>query len=431
MNKIKLFIVTNIMDIGGAERTVQTIALYLDKEKFDVTILCVEGGGSRVELLRERGVRVLVGNGTIDKIKELVPNPDVDVLHFHRRGQYENDLHRATVDYLKPKKLMETNIFAFVDPNIHFDLQLYKSMMMLSERAWKDFTPTRETCLKQRVAYNPVTVDYFDKFRISKEERELLRRELGIKQGDIVLGRVGRDDAVKWGDLVLTAIPKILKSNPKIKILFRTVPSARIHWFEKRKFFDGRVIILPESSLEKEIAETYQLLDVYLHMSRRGEAFGNSLNEAMVWALPIIVENTPHWDNGQMEQVTNGKTGWVVKSVGGLVSAVKDLVSNPEMMEMFGKAGRKKVVENFSTDIGIKQYELGYLQLADEVNELEVLKKMFPTADDIILYNKKYSDFKKLDFPHKKLFWLEIKNGIYYWRWRVLDSLVARGYIKL
>lgn len=432
-DKIKLVIATNILDIGGAERTVQTLALYLDKTKFDVTVLCLLRGGPRVKLLEERDAKVLIGDGTLDKIKELIPKPEIDVLHFHRSGQHESGLHQAVVEYLRPKKLMETNIFAFTDPVLgpKFDLQIYKSMMMLSERVWKGAEQKPEACLKQRVIYNPVTTDYFDQFSLSPERRQALRHDLGVKPDELLLGRVGRNDTVKWGDLILTALPAIFKNNQKVKVLFRTVPISRLGWLKKINFFAGRVIVLPESASEKEIAETYQILDVYVHTSRRGEAFGNSLNEAMVWSLPIIVENTPHWDNGQLEQVDNGKTGWVVRSVGGLAAAVKDLADNQERRLNFGKNGRQKVHDYFGLARGVGQYELAYQQLASLENNQEVLAKIYPSVSSLIAYHKQYKILSRLDFPHKNSMRLELKRKFQYWYWRVVDSLVARGFIKM
>lgn len=432
-DKIKLIIATNILDIGGAERTVQTLALYLDKTKFDVTVLCLLRGGPRVKLLEERGAKVLVGDGTMEKIKELIPYPDVDILHFHRSGQHESGLHQAVVEYLQPKKLMETNIFAFTDSALgpKFDLQIYKSIMMLSERVWKGKKQKSEICLKQRVIYNPVTTDYFDQFSLSLERRQTMRHDLGIRPDELLLGRVGRNDTVKWGDLILTALPAIFKKNPEVKVLFRTVPTSRLGWLKKKNFFDGRVIVLPESSSEKEIAETYQMLDVYVHTSRRGEAFGNSLNEAMVWSLPIIVENTPHWDNGQLEQIDNGETGWVVQSLGGLIAAVDDLVMNFDRRVIFGKAGRQKVFNCFDRQRGVGQYELAYQQLTGIKTNSEVLAEMYPAAIDLIAYNKRYKVLSRLDFPHEVLIGLELKKIMQYWYWRVIDSLVARGFMKI
>lgn len=432
-DKIKVVIATNILDIGGAERTVQTIALYLDKIKFDVAVLCLMRGGPRVKLLEEKGIKVLVGDGTLEKIKQLIPQPNVDVLHFHRSGQNESPLHQAAVSYLRPKKLMETNIFAFNDPVLgpKFDLHVYKSMMMLSQRAWKGLQPKPEDCLKQRVVYNPVTIDYFDQFKLSPERRQELRRNLGVGPNDILLGRIGRNDAVKWGDLVLTALPVIFRNNPRVKVLFRTVPTSRLSWLKKKNFFGGRVIILPESSSEREIAETYQMLDIYIHTSRRGEAFGNSLNEAMAWSLPIIVENTPHWDNGQLEQVDNGKTGWVVSSAGGLAAAAKDLVDNAERRLAFGKSGRQKVVDCFGWRRGVGQYELAYQQLASTLTPSEVLASIYPQSADIISYHEQYQKLRQLDFPHKNSSGLEFKRRAYYWRWRIKDSLISRGFIKV
>ncbi|HYE59962.1 MAG TPA: glycosyltransferase family 4 protein [Candidatus Kapabacteria bacterium] len=430
--KLHIVIATNIFDIGGAERTVQTLALYLDRTQFEVTVLCMERGGPRATLLEEKGIRVLIGDGTIQKIKELMPNPTVDILHFHRSGQHENTLHNEVVDYLRPKKLMETNIFAFTDATLgpRFDLQVYKSMMMLCERVWKGEKKDSRECLKQRVIYNPVTVEYFDQFALSKEQRQEMRQRLGVNPTDILIGRVGRNDSVKWGDLILSALPDIFRTEPHVKVLFRTIPSSRLSWLKKKNFFDGRVIVLPESSDEKEIAETYQLLDIYVHTSRRGEAFGNSLNEAMVWSLPIIVENTPHWDNGQLEQVEHGVTGWVVQSVGGLTGAVLDLVHDTAHREEFGTAGRRKVAEDFGWKRGVAQYALAYHQLAG-LGEESILSHIFPSAENIVNYHERYKKFCALDFPHQRSLRLHIRREVMYWYWRVIDSLVSRGFKKV
>lgn len=428
---LQVVIATNLLNIGGAERTVQTLALYLDKNQFSVTVLCLLAGGPRANLLQEKGVRVLVGDGTLDKIRELLPNPTVDILHFHRSGQHELDLHNQVVNYLRPKKIMETNIFAFPDPTLAFDLQIYKSAMMLAERVWRGARMPADTVLKQRVIYNPVTVDYFDQFKITAGEREARRRALGIEAGDIVLGRNGRNDTVKWGDLITSALPHILALDPRIKILFQTVPTARLRWLETKRFFDGRVIVLPESATESDIAETYQLLDIYVHTTRRGEAFGNSLNEAMVWSLPIIVENTPQWDNGQLEQVEHGVTGWVVRSTGGLLGAIRDLVGNSHRRADFGAAGRAKVERCFGVRRSVAQYELAYQQLMGLVSKETVKQEIYPAAADLLTFHERYSALKRLDFAHTPTPLIELKRIITYWRWRVIDSLVSRGYYHL
>lgn len=433
MKKINVCIATNILDIGGAERTVQTLALQLNKTEFDVTVLCLLRGGPRVSLLEEHGARVLVGDGTLEKIKTLLPNPNFDVLHFHRSGQNELPLHAEVVAYLKPKKLMETNIFALEDPILgsKFDLHAYKSLMMLCERVWRGPMPALNQYLLQRVIYNPVTVEYFEQFKLSDTDRENQRLSLGIGPNDIVFGRVGRNDTTKWGDLVLSAMPKILAQNPQAKFVFRTVPDARLTWLKKNNFFGGRVIVLPESKDEREIAATYQLFDVCIHTSRRGEAFGNSLNEAMVWSLPIIVENTPHWDNGQLEQVENGVTGWVVKSVGGLVAAAQNLIDDSKQRNAFATAGNKKVREQFGWHRGISQYELAYKQLVGVVTSDYVQQNIYPTVEQLEKYHAQYQAIINLDFPHRRNFAWSIHSWATYWYWRVGDSLRSRGLLSI
>ncbi len=429
--RIKVMLATNIMGLGGAERTVQTVARYLNKEQFDVTVLCMEAGGGRVEELVQAGVRVLVGDGSIESIKKLCQPGEVDVLHLQRSGHME-PLHTAVVEYLKPKKMMEVNIFAFTDPVLgpRFDLQIYKSMMMLTERIWKGKIPrVINPWLRERVIYNPVTVNYFDAFKLSKEEIIARRSALGLKPNDFVLGRIGRNDPVKWGDLILSALPALVQKIPQVKFVFRTLPTARLTWLKKCGYLD-RVVVLPETNNEAEIAATYQLLDVYVHPSRRGEAFGNTLNEAMVWSLPIVVENTPHWDNGQLEQVDHGKTGWVVSTVSGLVSAIEDLAKDRDARIAFGRAGRKKVVEFFDLTRGVTQYELAYRQLMGLIDEKDLATLIFPSAETILSFPSWYQHQKKIDITHPSQPFWEVAHFIAKWRWRLNDSLTARGFIK-
>lgn len=429
--KIKLIIASNIMHIGGAERTVQTLALNLDKEVFDVTVLCMEDGGGRVDELLRNGVKVLVGNGTIEKIKELIPNPDVDILHFHRSGHKEN-LHIEVLEYLQPKKVMETNVFAFDDEILgpKFDLRVYKSMMMLTQRAWSGKAMKKDWWKKERVIYNPVTLDKFGAYKLDGKTIQEKRRVLGIGENDIVIGRVGRNDPVKWGDLILAALPYIKKELPQVKIIFRTAPANRLGWLKAKGYLGKNVIVLPETSNEKEISETYQLLDIYVHTTRRGEAFGNTLNEAMAWELPIIVENTPHWDNGQLEQVKNDVNGFVVQSVGGLMAALKKLVEDKAERVKLGTNGRKRVENNFGQKIGIGQYELAYKDLVGVISGVELQKDIFPSIEEIESYAREYGNLEKIDYPHELSVFAELGFFKDKLKWRLYDSLVARGFLK-
>lgn len=429
--KPKIVIASNIMGMGGAERTVQTIATALQGGNFDCQVVCMEQGGSRVAALKEAGVPVIIGDGTVDSIAKHFSVGEIDVLHFHRSGHTE-PLHTALVDALKPKKIMETNVFAFVDQQLgpRFDLQVYKSLMMLTQRVWGGSLPTIDnSLLRQRVIYNPVTVSQFEKNRLSPSERLARRSALGFGESDIVAGRIGRNDVVKWGDLILAALPRLIQENPNLRFVFQTAPDNRRKWLEKHGYLAKSVVVLDETTDEKELAALYQCLDIYVHPSRRGEAFGNTLNEAMVWELPIVVENTPHWDNGQLEQVLHNQTGLVVSSVGGMVAAVSSLAQNTELRLKLGKNGAKHVRESFGLR-GVDQYILAYEQLLGLHTQEEVMARMYPTNSQVIEYISAYTKLAKLDTPHKKDFFSELRYMVQLGLWRMQDSAKARGFFS-
>jgi len=430
--KPKIVIASNIMGMGGAERTVQTIATALQQSEFDCTVVCLEQGGTRVPALQAAGVRVIIGDGTVESIAKHFAPHEIDVLHFHRSGHRE-PLHTALVDALKPKKLMETNVFAFTDTDLgsRFDLQVYKSMMMLTQRVWGGVLPsTTNPWLRQRVVYNPVTVAQFEGYRITAAERAARRAKMGFGDNDIVAGRIGRNDVVKWGDLVLTALPDLIRKNPNLRFVFQTAPDNRRAWLKKHGYLDKTVVVLDETADERELAALYQCLDIYVHPSRRGEAFGNTLNEAMVWGLPIVVENTPHWDNGQLEQVLHGQTGFVVKSVGGMTEALSQLTSDHELRQRMGVRGAQHVRTAFALERGIGQYVLAYQQLLGLVNEEQLQSRLFPTAADITQYLSTYPTAADLDTPHQKRITPVLRRALQTWLWRVQDSAKARGFFS-
>ena len=95
-----------------------------------------------------------------------------------------------------------------------------------------------------------------------------------------------------------------------------------------------------------DIPELMAAMDVYT-MPSWEEPFGMVYVEAMSQEKPVVC-----WANGGPKQiVVEGETGFLVtpKDISGFAEATCQLLRDPEMRNRFGKAGRKRVQEHFTS----------------------------------------------------------------------------------
>jgi glycosyltransferase involved in cell wall biosynthesis len=93
----------------------------------------------------------------------------------------------------------------------------------------------------------------------------------------------------------------------------------------------------------------YKLSDIVISAtSTRPEAFGRIAVEAQAMERPVIASA----QGGSLETVLPGKTGWLVDpgDSESLANALRQYLSNKELRKEYGRAGRKWVLANFTTE---------------------------------------------------------------------------------
>lgn len=87
-------------------------------------------------------------------------------------------------------------------------------------------------------------------------------------------------------------------------------------------------------------------------LTSTAEGFSNSILEYMALSKPVIATNV----GGAAEAIVENETGFLVESNDdkALAKYLLELLANPEKATKMGKAGRKKVEENFSTETQLK-----------------------------------------------------------------------------
>jgi glycosyltransferase involved in cell wall biosynthesis len=157
---------------------------------------------------------------------------------------------------------------------------------------------------------------------------------------------VGRLENRKGIDILITAIPKIIQKNSSISFnIIGSDPMNLKESYKSNQLFKNHVQFLGKVS-SSELENRYKKCDIFVAPSRY-ESFGIVFVEAMKFSKPVIGTNV----GGIPDIVLNNKNGYLIEpeSVEALVNAVIKLAGSFELRKEMGRKGRKRVMENFST----------------------------------------------------------------------------------
>ncbi len=415
--RINILEMHSSLGYAGGQRNMVTFVKYLRKDIFNVSVIAYRSGGPLEQKLTEMGVPYLVTNGEIDKIINFIKENKIDVIHIHRSGGHvplETQILSEAKKYNPDLIVIEKNVFGKYDPTMTgiMDCSFLQSMMHLNER----YLPASKgnfNSHKQKVLYNMVDKDEFDVYKASNEEIVNYKKNLGIEPDDFVIGKVGRPALEKWSDLIIEMAPFLLKDNLKIKIIIIGCPPSRVRCIEKSKYKKSFCLI-PETSDQHQLHLFYQAIDVLAHSSKIGECNGNTINEAMFWSKPVIVNSTPKKDNGQLEQVIHMKSGIVANTPITVAKAILYLYNNPQEYRKISQAAHEQVlvmnkphsitaqIEKFLIEKLGNKGDAESLSFANEYAKIEY----DPNENDILNYRKDYAlrlrwDFGNLSFLEK------------------------------
>ncbi|WP_240537181.1 glycosyltransferase family 4 protein [Marinomonas flavescens] len=192
--------------------------------------------------------------------------------------------------------------------------------------------------------------------KIMPDAQKILSEELG----DIfpIIGMVGRFDPQKDHFGLLSAFSILKKGGVsyKLALVGRDLNSVNLTLIEKIKALDlnGEVLLLDQ---RKDIPVIMNSLTLHVLSSSFGEAFPNVLAEAMACGTPCVTT-----DVGDAARIV-GHTGWVVppKDPKALANAISEALHEkecfPEQWAERKKACRERIVENFSIDTMVDDYQ--------------------------------------------------------------------------
>ena len=173
------------------------------------------------------------------------------------------------------------------------------------------------------------------------------RRDFGIPEGAPVIGSVGRlDDEIKRFSDLIDAVAELeyMEQPPWLVIAGDGPDREALEAAARRAELGERVVF---TGFQSDIRRIYAMMDIFALLSQH-EAFGLVVVEAMFSELPVVVTDT----GGMSGIVVDGMTGFKIPRFSPVKAArkLRTLVESPETRGRFGRAGRTRGIEYYSSE---------------------------------------------------------------------------------
>ncbi|MBI4774434.1 MAG: glycosyltransferase [Deltaproteobacteria bacterium] len=198
----------------------------------------------------------------------------------------------------------------------------------------------------------------------SAGQRERARRKLGLSEGNIVLGHLGRLAPEKNLEYLAAAAADYVKKDEHA--WFLAVGSGPSEDEIKRAFARRSIrkrLIMAGQKAGSELADLYAAMDLFLFASRT-ETQGMVLTEAMASGKPVIALDA----SGVREVVRDRYNGRLLDAeapVDDFSAAIAETIRDKDLMKRYGLAARKTANE-FSREVCSKKLEDLYQSLEAE-----------------------------------------------------------------
>jgi len=211
----------------------------------------------------------------------------------------------------------------------------------------------------ERILALPNGVDVEVHRPATKEERRALRERLGLPADRFLGTFVGRLHPVKDVDTLLEATVRVPELS--LVVVGEGPERGRLEQAAARLGIRGRVSFLGTSS---DVAGVLRASDAFL-LSSHGEGMSNALLEAMACGLPCLASRSV----GGASELLGAGRGMLIADgdVAAWAAAVAQLVDDPFLREVTGRAAAAFVADRLSLDMAADRLARAYSMIAGGV----------------------------------------------------------------
>lgn len=369
MSKIKLLQITHDLAIGGLQQVVVNICRKINREKFDISVLCLRHKGEFVQEIEKIGIKVYLlskKNGRTDyfsfiKVAKILNEENIDVIHTHNTQPFVDGTIGAVLSGVKT--IVHTDHARnFPDKKRYMFAEWLMSKMAYKVVGVSDHTSRNlhkyEKISRKKIITILNGIDGI-KYNISIDKKKK-RQELGISWQGPIIGLGVRLEEQKGIIYLLRAMPIILNVFPNITLIIAgkgSIENSLKNEAQKLGVSDNVLFVGPRLDLP----EMLKLFDLYV-LPSLWEGLPMVLLEAMAAGCPIVATDV----GGNSLAITHRQNGSLIASRDHkiLASEVIKILNDHDLMEKYINNGHKVFNQQFSAEIMTKQYEDLYLRIS-------------------------------------------------------------------
>lgn len=351
--------VTEDLKIGGLERVIENITMYLDPERFKVLVLCLSRGGEIAEKLIANGKDVEIlgiknyhSPLSLIKVARWLRQKRIDIVHTHGYpagvfGRIAAIVARVPCiihhvhsihSYTKRQLLIERLLSGFTDKVISCSCSV-RDFIVKTAKVREDKTIT---------IYNGVPLNWLSNNRDASE----IRKMFNIPAVSPVVGVVGRLETIKGYKYLLEAAVTIEKAIGDIHFLIVGDGPLRKELEDLSRTLKLSHVIF--TGRRTDVNRLLTAMDIFV-LPSVSEGLGIVIIEAMAAGLPVVATKI----GGIPEIVSNGISGILVppEDPDAIAKAIIGLLNDKERAKRMGAKGREIYNQQFTSELMVKRIE--------------------------------------------------------------------------
>lgn len=364
-------------EMYGADKVLLELIKGLDSKEFEAHVI-LPNDGVLVEALRQVGAKVSVLDYPILRRKYFNPKGIADYIRsynfyakqiaLYAREHSIDMVHNNTAAVLEGiylKRKLKLPLIWHVHEIIVKPKAISDFINMLMGR-YADKIVTVSQAVANHIKQSPfikdsqVEVIYngVDNTVYYPMDASSIREKFDIAQDALVIGMIGRVNAIKGQNDFIEAVEPLLEKNEKAVAFLAggVFPGEewRLEELDKRIASSSVVSQIHRIDYYDKTSELYNMFDIFVLPSIKPDSLPTVVLEAMACSKPVVGYN----NGGIAEMVVDDKSGCLVKPnrPQELSNAISLLLDSSEKREKFGRVGYQRQKELFSLESYIKNF---------------------------------------------------------------------------
>ena len=364
-------------EMYGADKVLLELIKGLDCKEFEAHVI-LPNDGVLVEALRQVGAKVSVLDYPILRRKYFNPKGIADYIRsynfyakqiaLYAREHSIDMVHNNTAAVLEGiylKRKLKLPLIWHVHEIIVKPKAISDFINMLMGR-YADKIVTVSQAVANHIKQSPfikdsqVEVIYngVDNAVYYPMDASSIREKFDIAQDALVIGMIGRVNAIKGQNDFIEAVEPLLEKNEQAVAFLAggVFPGEewRLEELDKRIASSSVVSQIHRIDYYDKTSELYNMFDIFVLPSIKPDSLPTVVLEAMACSKPVVGYN----NGGIAEMVVDDKSGCLVKSnrPRELSNAISLLLDSSEKREKFGRVGYQRQKELFSLESYIKNF---------------------------------------------------------------------------